>query len=89
MLIKISNEDMRLYETLVDNIHTYRTLLLICDDNETHGFEIDKGSIYRKYQECKEKLTECIYEMESKYNIKLFGNRYHMYPSELQIEIVE
>lgn len=88
MLIKISNEDMRLYETLVDNIHTYRTLLLICNDNGTHDLEMDKGSIYRKYQESKEKLIECIYEMESKYNIKLFGKRYHIYPSEFQLEIV-
>ena len=76
MEIKLSKEQVRNYEIIIDNIHTYRTLLLIC--SEAKDKELDNEKIYSEYQACKDRLIEWIYDMESKYNINLFGNKYRV-----------
>ena len=76
MLVKIKREDMRKYEILVDNISSYRTLLLMSRDSDDVVYkEIDRKKLYSKYQESKE------------YNIKLFGNKHTINTISSQISI--
>lgn len=88
MLVKIKREDMRKYEILVDNISSYRTLLLMSrDSDDAVCKEIDRKKLYSQYQESKEKLVNWMCEVEVEYNIKLFGNKYTIDTTSSQISI--
>lgn len=84
MSIKISRKHMKEYEIIVDNIYTYRTLSIICNENIGVS-DMERRDVLRKYAESKEKLINWLYKTEEKYNVKLFGNRYSIYPAELEI----
>lgn len=88
MLVTIKREDMRKYEILVDNISSYRTLLLINRDfDDAVCKEIDRMKLYNQYQKSKEQLINWMCEIEAEYNIKLFGNKYNIDTSSSRISI--
>ena len=91
MTIILSCEDIRNYEKLIDNVNTYRSLLLISKEysKNNNSTSLDSSKIYKDYQKSKEKIIKWIANTESKYGIHIFGKRYSVNFTTFELEILD